>query len=224
MTDNRSEIAPSELSPNPWNPNRVDPVNLDKLRKSITTDGIAVPVVVRRLDSGVLEILDGEHRVRAAKDLGLATVPVRILENVPDGVAKRITLLGNSRYGENDHTELSRLLNDPSIGSADDLLSMLPIDQEELDGFFSHGSDDFSDLDDLDSVDVSGLDDDDPIDLSKPETRTHKIMRFRVPVEKVELVTSVLGKVRHEQGLNDDDELTNGGEALCFILKSFDHE
>jgi len=56
---------------------------LDDMVESIRAHGVLVPVIARRLDSG-LEILAGHNRVKAAKLAGLAMIPAVILENVPD--------------------------------------------------------------------------------------------------------------------------------------------
>jgi ParB-like chromosome segregation protein Spo0J len=45
------------------------------LRAEIARDGISVPVIIQVDESGAPWLMDGHHRVTAAVDLGLPTVP-----------------------------------------------------------------------------------------------------------------------------------------------------
>ena len=56
---------------------------LDDMVESIRTNGVLVPVIVRR-DGEILEILAGHNRVNAAKLAGLTTVPTIILDEISD--------------------------------------------------------------------------------------------------------------------------------------------
>ena len=66
-------------------PNRNQPrqeFNLNQLSElalSIKSSGILQPLTVREMDNGTYELIAGERRLRAAKDIGLKTVPVYIL-------------------------------------------------------------------------------------------------------------------------------------------------
>jgi hypothetical protein len=103
-------LDPHTLVPNPWNSNKVDRVSFEKLKKSVTTLGNFKPVVVRDI-AGKYEILGGYHRTEAAKELGLATIPVLILESISDQKAKEISLIDNARYGQDDAELLEKLIN-----------------------------------------------------------------------------------------------------------------
>ena len=77
-------IALDELNPFAGHPFReYEGERLDDMVESICAHGVLVPVIARRIDSG-MEILAGHNRVKAAKLAGLATIPAVILENVPD--------------------------------------------------------------------------------------------------------------------------------------------
>ena len=52
--------------------------------RSVQEVGILVPIVVRDADADMYEILAGHNRVNAAKQVGLETVPARVLENISD--------------------------------------------------------------------------------------------------------------------------------------------
>lgn len=59
---------------------RTDFGPLDELAASIKEKGIIEPLVVKKLDDNAYELVAGERRLRAAKSVGLETVPVSIRE------------------------------------------------------------------------------------------------------------------------------------------------
>jgi ParB-like chromosome segregation protein Spo0J len=63
-------VAISSLVPNPWNPNHMDDKTFGRLKKEITEVGMLEPIQVVPLEDGTYRILGGEHRYRAAKELG----------------------------------------------------------------------------------------------------------------------------------------------------------
>lgn len=220
-------VDPHMLKPNPWNPNNVDPINQDKLETSIRMTGIKRPIVVRELEDGSYQIIGGQHRTAAAIKLGLDQVPIINRGPINDSDAKRETLIDNFRYGTDNIDRMAELLNDPDIGSAADLLASMPIDEEELAGYFEHlNADDLSaQLDEAlgEAPAPSALsdpDDDDTIDLgsSKP-ARTHTIIRFRVSLEDAERVAALIKQTKIDQRLIDADDLTNDGDALIHLVK-----
>lgn len=205
---------PRSLRENPWNPNVVDPINQDKIENSIREHGFFKPVTVRSLDNDELEIIAGAHRVQAAISLGIDSIPVNILGTISDGKAKLLGQIDNARYGEDDTVKLTDLLTSSDITN-EDLLSQLPITEEELAGYMSHELlDDI--LDDLDE-EVK----DDALDLEVPEgTKTHRIVRFKLSMEDAERLEDRLAQIRHSQGFTESDELTNAGDALIYLLKN----
>lgn len=215
-------LDPRSLKPNPWNPNQVDPLNLTKLSNSIKKDGIKRPIVVRELENGDHEIIGGQHRSAVAIDLGMDLVPVINRGKISDAEAKKETLLDNYRYGSDDLDRLSALLRDPEIGDAAELLSTMPIDEEELANYFAH-----LETDDLDAEveallegDKAKEEDDETIDLgaSKP-VRTHTIIRFRVSIEDQAKIAELLKQVKIDHSYIEADDLTNDGDALVHLLR-----
>ena len=74
------EIDVDLLRPNRFQPRvRVDDTKIEDLARSIRTNGIIQPIVVRRVDGGY-EIIAGERRWRAAQRAGLLKVPVVVRE------------------------------------------------------------------------------------------------------------------------------------------------
>ncbi len=72
-------LSPAEIKVNPYQPRqRFTQAELDSLADSIRRYGIITPLTVRRLDSGY-ELVAGERRLRAARQVGLSTVPCFIV-------------------------------------------------------------------------------------------------------------------------------------------------
>lgn len=148
-------VAPSKLAPNPYNPNHMEDEQLERLCQSISKLGFVDPILVRvhpkklKREETPYQIIDGEHRWRAATKLGMATVQVINLGKVKDHVAKTLTLQANTR-GEDDPDKVVALVRElsavaadlpdgeelPLPWSSDELEAMLqssPVDEDDID-------------------------------------------------------------------------------------------
>jgi len=75
------EISIIDFKLDPDQPRKViDPDALAELTASIKTHGILQPLLFRQGDQGWLYIVSGERRYRAAKELGLLTLPAMLVE------------------------------------------------------------------------------------------------------------------------------------------------
>ncbi len=78
------EVDPNKILTNPSQPRKSFSLNeLEELKASIQRDGILQPVLVRER-GGNYELIAGERRLRAAKDLGLTAVPAVVVEASDD--------------------------------------------------------------------------------------------------------------------------------------------
>ncbi|MCB9209885.1 MAG: ParB/RepB/Spo0J family partition protein [Ignavibacteriales bacterium] len=74
------KIDVNNIVPNPFQPRvEFDPKSLDELKKSILQNGLIQPITVRRGKSGNYELISGERRLRACKDIGYQTIPAYII-------------------------------------------------------------------------------------------------------------------------------------------------
>ena len=79
----------SRVEPRPEQPrDHFDEERLQDLAASIARHGLIQPVIVRRLNSGVYQIIAGERRWRAARLAGLTEIPVRVLRADDQNVAE----------------------------------------------------------------------------------------------------------------------------------------
>lgn len=88
-------IAPDLVLPNLYQPRKYfDEETIDELAQSIKVYGIIQPLSVRKMGENNYELVAGERRLRAAKKLGLDTVPV-IIVDITDKDSAAIALLEN---------------------------------------------------------------------------------------------------------------------------------
>lgn len=124
-------VPVGDLRPNPWNPNTMTPEEERAVGESIDLYGFLDPVTVRPIARGKYQILDGEHRWRAAKRAGRETVLVNVLDVPDDLTAKKLTLILNQRGGP-DRVELARLLAELQRELGKDVGKGLPYTADEL--------------------------------------------------------------------------------------------
>jgi ParB family chromosome partitioning protein len=83
------EVDIDQLSPNRYQPRvRADEERIDELARSIKSNGLIQPIVVRRVGNAY-QIIAGERRWRAAQRAGLLKVPVAV-RDVPEGQEQKL--------------------------------------------------------------------------------------------------------------------------------------
>lgn len=217
MNQPKLETVPiNDLRPNPWNSNKVSPENAEKIRRSIVKNGLFKPIIVREV-AGVegFEILGGQHRWEQAIELGYEDIPISNVGAISDAKAKEIGVIDNARYGIDDTLELADILKE--IGSTEDIQDVLPYGDLDLASIFSS-----SDID-LDSLDVSEdfSEDEEPEGEERPmpkAAKTHTVQRFKVSLEDAEWIATLIAKVQKDHDFTDEDQLTNAGDALVYLL------
>jgi ParB-like chromosome segregation protein Spo0J len=128
------EVPICKVIPNQWNPNRQSDHVFEAEKNSIRVHGFIDPITVREVGVGLFEIIDGEHRWKAAKALGLEFIPVNNLGEVPDVIAKQLTVITNETRGQADRALLAKLLEDLTREIPREvLLASLPYKEIEFD-------------------------------------------------------------------------------------------
>jgi ParB family chromosome partitioning protein len=118
------EIPVEALDPNPVQPRtHFAAAALEELADSIRESGLVQPILARRMAGGRYQIIAGERRWRAAKQVGLVSVPV-MLRDVPDDRLLEMALVENIQ-----REELSPL---EEAQAYQKLLEALSVTQEEL--------------------------------------------------------------------------------------------
>ena len=76
------ELPVETIKPNPSQPRKTfDPETLDGLASSIESNGVVQPLLVRPLHDGGYELITGERRWRAARQVGLERVPAIVRDS-----------------------------------------------------------------------------------------------------------------------------------------------
>lgn len=122
-------VPTSSLYPNAYNPNRQTEREFSLLLKSMEEDGFTQPIVVHKKTK---QIIDGEHRWRAATRLGMEEVPVVFVDMTEEEM--RIATLRHNRARGSEDVELSiKILQDlRTLGALDHAVDSLNITEREL--------------------------------------------------------------------------------------------
>lgn len=92
--DRALEVDVDLLRPNRFQPRtHMDEERIEELSRSIRSNGIIQPIVVRRVD-GSYEIVAGERRWRAAQRAGLLKVPI-VVREIPEDRLLAVALIEN---------------------------------------------------------------------------------------------------------------------------------
>ena len=89
------DVEISEVVPNPFQPRETfDAAALEELKQSIAENGVIQPISVREVNSGY-ELIAGERRLRAVRDLGLLRIPAFIRQVGTDKEMLELSLIEN---------------------------------------------------------------------------------------------------------------------------------
>lgn len=102
-----NEVAIDRIDVNPFQPrNNFDEESLEELAESIKELGIIQPISLRKLDDGRYQLITGERRVRAAKIVGIDTIPAYIRE-ANDQLMLEMALVENIQREDLDAIEIA---------------------------------------------------------------------------------------------------------------------
>lgn len=122
-------VPVTDIKPNAYNPNRQSEHEFDLLLKSMSEDGFTQPIVVLR---STKEIVDGEHRWRAASKLGFEKIPVVFVDMTPEQM-RIATLRHNRARGTEDIQLTASVLRDlQQLGALEWAQDSLDLDDVEI--------------------------------------------------------------------------------------------
>jgi len=113
------DIVISKIKPNKYQPRKeFDPVELSNLMASIQEKGIIQPVSVRKIGPEQYELISGERRLRACRELKKETIPA-IIRDVKDEDMLELALIENIQRDNlnpiDEATAYKRLLDEFSL-------------------------------------------------------------------------------------------------------------
>jgi hypothetical protein len=121
-------IPITRLENNPWNPNIIDERTFARLKEEISSIGFIEPIQVVPLDSGNYQIVGGEHRVKAARELSFEKVPAIVLCDArwkDEDLKKFVTVRLNVLHGKLDPTRMVQLYDEMAKKYGQDALRKL---------------------------------------------------------------------------------------------------
>ena len=221
-------VAIDRIYPNRWNPNQMDPEMYAKAIESIHAFGFVDPVTVRTtvdgrvnattfaesakgeeawLDLARYQLIDGEHRWKAAKDHGdcvkgpepgvwerhggLSRLPITNLGQVDDETAKQLTIVLNETRGTFDPKKMGALLIDlVAIKPLAELARVLPFDKDRIA--------EMAELPKVDWQDVRFT-----AKVGGPTADRWVERVYRLPIDTAELLDRAVDQVKTAEGAND---------------------
>ncbi len=116
-------LSLDQIKVNPYQPRtRFSETALKELESSIKSLGLIQPITVRETDQGHYELVSGERRYRASKNIGLESIPAYI-RSANDQELLEMALVENIQRQDLDPIEIAltyqRLLEDVSLSISD---------------------------------------------------------------------------------------------------------
>jgi len=129
MVNLKIETVPVEsIRPTKWNPNSLQLKKYNHLKREIVRVGIVRPIITNLAG----DIINGEHRWRAAREMGFPEVPIIRLD-VDETTAKTLSVNLNAIHGEMDHDKLAMLVAGLDIVfPKDDLMEILNYTEKDM--------------------------------------------------------------------------------------------
>ena len=146
------------------NPQHLTLKQMDSLKRSIERDGFVVPILVRE-HGQKFEVVSGNHRFLAAKELGYSEIPA-VIAKLSDRDAKRLAINLNLIHGDPLAEQLAPFLADMD----DALLGEIHLDGKLLADTLA--------FDDLLATRLEGLEGLEGLDNPSPQTN---ILKCRCP-------------------------------------------
>ena len=124
VVGNVVELTLDQIEVNPFQPRtNFNQEAIEDLAKSIQALGVIQPITVRKTDSETFQLVSGERRLRAAKSVGLSTIP-SFIRTADDQESLEMALVENIQREDLDQIEVAL--------SYQRLIDEIELTQEEL--------------------------------------------------------------------------------------------
>lgn len=178
-------LSVEDIQPNPWNPNHMTDEELDKEAASFERFGYVNPIVVRHVDDGLYQIIDGEQRWKTARRLGMEQLDAYDISPLGDHEAQQLTYILNELRGQPQEDKLADLLKGLLAKSTiEDLVAVMPLSKE---GFAKAAK-----LPDFDWGQVEAI--------TRQQPRGFVEMILRIPPEAAETINRAITVMRESEG------------------------
>lgn len=205
-------VPKAQVHPNPWNPNHMKPRQQAAVEESINAYGQVLELLVRPHPDipGEYQIIDGEHRFGVLPD----KIYCNVIHGLPDGEAKKLTIVMNETRGAADKIELAQLLAQIQ-DEVEDLGNALPYDSSELEEIIKLADvdwDSFSENFTPDSLDPSAIGGDPTDDFIR--------ITISVTRETMDMMDQAKSLVSDEMDLHKDKAVA-WGEVIGKVMQDY---
>lgn len=184
------KVPIEQVKANGWNPKDKDTKEYKQVLRSIAQNGLRDPVVVRELGKDDYEVIDGEQRYTAAKELGYSEIYVYNEGKMTEKEAKALTIWYQVQVPFNE-VDLSHL-----VVELDELGMELPYSEAQIADFKNMAAFDFDNFDNKDDM---------------PDDMEFKSLNLKLGAEAFEIVMKAIKQVQEE---NDCSE-ARAIELIC---------
>jgi ParB/RepB/Spo0J family partition protein len=197
------DLPIERLRPNGWNVNKMDTARYEKLKRYLERERFLEPIVARPVGPDTYEIIGGEHRWRAAQELGYSHIPCAVVE-LNDKQARIASINLNELAGAPAPDLLAHLIHELSRDThLSDLATWLPYDEHEL-----------QDLTDLLKI-PDGLEEQLAADAERMERERPRVLSFAVSAHEERVIEAAIELAKKETGVS------SRGRALLALAESF---
>ena len=136
LFENYEEIPINLIQKASWNYKEENESLSEKLQTNLKKNGQVENIIVRELEGGGLEVLNGNHRIDAMKAVGFETVVACNKGMISDTEAQRIAIETNETSFPTDMVKISSLAMElANPFDIEDLLQTLPYNKHDFEGF-----------------------------------------------------------------------------------------
>jgi len=95
------------------------PEQQEELKASIEKNGFTIPILVRAVEGGKYELIDGEHRIQVVSELGWDKIPA-VVSELDDTRATLLNILANTARGSQNPMDVAEALKRAYEAGADE--------------------------------------------------------------------------------------------------------
>lgn len=140
------KLPVSALTKAEWNYKEDDQLTKDKLKEAISRNGQIVNIIVREIDGGRYEVVNGNHRLDAFLELGIKDCIAVNLGRISKEDAIRVALETNELEFRVSDARLAKALKELcDAQDMSDILKTLPYDEATINQYLSFTKFDFDD-------------------------------------------------------------------------------
>jgi ParB family chromosome partitioning protein len=104
-----AKISVDFISSNPYQPRTAfDPVAMEELKNSILSNGLIQPITVRRTPDHKYQLISGERRLKAFREIGHKEIPAYIIQIDSDELLLALALIENIQREELNPIEVGK--------------------------------------------------------------------------------------------------------------------